>query len=83
MGKVCKIVFLGAGSAAFGISLYRDLFSTRDLSGSTLVLVDPNRDALDRMAALAETLNRVTQTGLKIEKTHRSPVCPRWPPTSC
>ena len=32
MTAVAKIVFLGASSASFGISMFRDLFSSRDLA---------------------------------------------------
>ncbi|OYW10709.1 MAG: hypothetical protein B7Z53_00300 [Rhodospirillales bacterium 12-71-4] len=42
MAAVTKIVFLGASSASFGISMFRDLFSSQDLAGSTLVLVGRN-----------------------------------------
>ena len=39
MAAVARIVFLGATSASFGISMFRDLLSNHDLAGSTLVLV--------------------------------------------
>lgn len=64
-----KIVFLGAGSTAFGLSQFRDLFSTGELHGCTLVLVDPNRQALERMAALAQWMNARSGAGLAIEHT--------------
>ncbi len=67
--KSTRIVFLGAGSAAFGLSLYRDLFTTTDLAGSTLTLVDTNPAALERMAALARVLNARGGAGLTIEQT--------------
>lgn len=69
MANTTKIVFIGAGSAAFGLSLFQDLFTTTELAGSTLTLVDTNSDALDRMAALAEVLNRQGDAGIRIEKT--------------
>jgi alpha-galactosidase len=69
MANTTKIVFIGAGSAAFGLSLFQDLFSTSELAGSTLTLVDTNPDALDRMAALAEVLNRQGDARITIEKT--------------
>jgi alpha-galactosidase len=69
MANTAKIVFLGAGSAAFGLSMYRDLFSGRELAGCTLALVDTNPEALARMASLAEVLNRRTGAGLTIEST--------------
>lgn len=67
--NITKIVFIGAGSTSFGLSMFRDLFATRDLAGSTLCLVDTNPEALRRMTALAERLNRETCVGLTIEST--------------
>jgi alpha-galactosidase len=64
-----KIVFIGAGSMSFGLSMFRDLFSTRELYGSTLTLVDINRENLDRMERLARLMNEKTGAGLKIEAT--------------
>jgi alpha-galactosidase len=64
-----KIVFIGAGSASFGLSMFRDLFNSRNLSGSTLVLVDLNKEHLERMAQLAARLNDASGAGIKIEKT--------------
>ena len=64
-----KIVFIGAGSMSFGVSMFRDLFGTRELAGSTLCLVDINRENLERMTALAHLLNKETGAGYKIEAT--------------
>jgi alpha-galactosidase len=64
-----KIVFLGASSASFGMSMFRDLFSARDLSGSTLVLVGRNLDRLGRSTRLAKLLNEKSGAGLSIEAT--------------
>lgn len=64
-----KIVFLGAGSMSFGISMFRDLFSTRELDGSTLCLVDTNPENLERMVRLAVLLNRRCGTNYTIEAT--------------
>jgi len=69
MANTCKIVFLGAGSAAFGLSMFQDVFTTRDLTGCTLTLVDIDAEALDRMTRLAERMNAETGTGVIIEKT--------------
>jgi alpha-galactosidase len=69
MGNTAKIVFIGAGSAAFGLSMYRDLFTSRDLAGSTVTLVDIDRPALDRMGDLADVLNRRMEAGIIIERT--------------
>ncbi|WP_029007323.1 alpha-galactosidase [Azospirillum halopraeferens] len=64
-----KIVFIGAGSAAFGVSFFQDLFATDELAGSTLTLVDTDPAALDRMAGLARVLNAATDRNLVIEHT--------------
>ena len=70
-----KIVFLGAGSMSFGLSMFRDLFSGAiteggsPLRGSTLTLVDTNEQALERMTRLAERMNQESGAGLKIECT--------------
>ena len=64
-----KIVFIGAGSMSFGLSMFRDLFSTKELAGSTLALVDIDRGNLDRMTRLAHRLNKKTGACLKIEAT--------------
>jgi alpha-galactosidase len=69
MTNTAKIVFIGAGSAAFGISLFQDIFSSRLLPGSTLSLVDTNEESLDRMYRLATLLNKTTDGHVTIEKT--------------
>ena len=40
-----KIVFIGAGSMSFGLSMFKDMFSSKELAGSTLTLVDLNEGA--------------------------------------
>jgi alpha-galactosidase len=67
--KTTKIVFIGAGSMSFGIPMFRDLFSSKELAGSTLSLVDVDEDNLNRMYELALKMNEVSGAGLKIEKT--------------
>jgi alpha-galactosidase len=67
MNAITKIVFLGASSASFGLSMFRDLFSTHDLAGSTLVLVGRNSRRLERSKRIAELLNQKTGASLKIE----------------
>lgn len=64
-----KIVFIGAGSMSFGIPMFRDVFSCRDLAGGTLSLVDLDENNLDRMYRLAVKMNEVSGLGIKIEKT--------------
>jgi alpha-galactosidase len=53
-----KIVVVGAGSASFGLSTLATLLRSPSLRGSTLGLVDVNRQALEKMVALAERMNR-------------------------
>jgi len=69
MAAVTKIVFLGASSASFGLSVFRDLCSTHDLAGSTLVLVARNAERLARAERVARLLNEKSGAGLKFEST--------------
>lgn len=64
-----KIVFIGAGSLSFGVAMLRDVFSSNELIGSTLTLVDIDEEALERTYQVALGMNRVAGTGLSIEKT--------------
>lgn len=64
-----RIVFVGAGSASFGLGMFRDLCFSEHLAGSTVVLVDTDADALARSAALAQLLNERSGAGLVIETT--------------
>lgn len=64
-----KIVFLGASSMSFGLSMLRDIFSSDELRGSTLTLVGRNPKTLAKMAELAKLLNNKTGAGLLIEQT--------------
>jgi alpha-galactosidase len=64
-----KIVFIGAGSMSFGLSMFRDLFATRDLAGSELVLVDLDPVYLERMVRLAQYMNDRTGAGYAISST--------------
>ncbi len=69
-----KIVFIGAGSMSFGLSMFRDIFSSANeadasLKGSTFTLVDANPEALARMTQLAKLMNQQSNAGLKIEQT--------------
>jgi alpha-galactosidase len=69
MPNTAKIVFIGAGSMCFGLSMFRDIFFAENLRGSTLTLVDINSESLARMAELATMLNKLSNAGLKIEHT--------------
>jgi len=69
MAAVTKIVFIGASSASFGLSMFRDLCITHDLAGSTLVLVGRNAERLARAERVARLLNEKSGAGLKFEST--------------
>ena len=64
-----KIVFLGATSMSFGLSMLRDVFCSDELRGSTLTLVGRNPATLAKTADLANLLNNKTHAGLIIEQT--------------
>ena len=64
-----KVVFIGAGSMSFGLSMFRDIFSSTELAGSTFTLVDANKESLSRMTELAMMMNHHSGAGLKIEST--------------
>ncbi len=69
MAAATRIVFLGASSASFGVSMFRDLFTTHDLAGSSLILVGRNPERLQRSERLARLLNARSGAGLQIECT--------------
>ena len=69
MANRTKVVFLGATSMSFGLSMFRDLFSSDRLRGSTLTLVGRHADTLAKTAKLAKLLNEKTGAGLLIEHT--------------
>ena len=64
-----KIVFIGATSMSFGLSMLRDIFSSDELRGSTLTLVGRNAQTLGKMTELAKLLNAKMGAGLIVEQT--------------
>lgn len=64
-----KIVFIGASSMSFGLSMLRDVFSSDELRGSTLTLVGRNPQTLAKMTDVARLLNAKAGAGLIIEQT--------------
>jgi len=66
-----KIVAIGAGSASFGKAVLTDVLGASELSnlGTTLVLVDLNPDALERMYILAKLLKEHHGSKVSVEKT--------------
>lgn len=69
MSKCAKIVFLGASSMSFGLSMLRDIFCSDELRGSTLTLVGRDPTTLAKMSALASLMNDKTGAGLTVEHT--------------
>jgi len=69
MPNQTKIVFLGATSMSFGLSMLRDIFSSDELRGSTLTLVGRNPATLSKIAALAKLMNDKSNAGLIVEQT--------------
>lgn len=67
--RTAKIVLIGAGSAAFTVSLLQDLIAERDFAGCTLTLVDTNAETLGRMADLATLLFTKAEAGITVERT--------------
>jgi len=66
-----KIVLIGAGSASFGRGTLADVMECEDLKSHdcTIVLVDIDEDALNKMAGLAELIRDHYKSSVKIEKT--------------
>lgn len=67
--RTTKIVFIGATSMSFGLSMFRDLFTSGEMRGSTLTLVGLDAAGLAAMAELARRLNDKTGAGMIIEHT--------------
>jgi len=67
--KKTKIVFIGAGSTSFGVNTFRDVFSSEELKGSTLSLVDIDNENLSLMYNFALKMNEKSKAGMKIECT--------------
>ena len=69
MKEPMKLVFIGAGSMSFGIPMFRDVFSTPEMAGATLALVDIDPANLARMTRLAHRMNEASGLGLNIVST--------------
>jgi alpha-galactosidase len=67
--KPPKIVYIGAGSAVFGLKALSALLRSRRLRGAELQLVDIDEPALATMTALAEVIDREWGAGLHINGT--------------
>ena len=49
-----KIVLIGAGSTQFGLGTIGDIFKSKVLEGSTIVLHDINPDSLENTKKISE-----------------------------
>ena len=49
-----RIVLIGAGSTIFGLGVVGDIFKSKSLDGSTIVLHDINPKALDNTYKIAK-----------------------------
>ena len=68
--RPARIVMIGAGSASFGLETLFDLMGARrELSGSTIVLVDTDAAHLEKVAALARLANDRYGAGFHVEHT--------------
>jgi len=66
MNERIKIVYIGAGSGAWALSILRDLIASKDLSNSEIVFVDINNEKLSNTVRLAKKYNEITNGNLKI-----------------
>ena len=64
-----KIVLIGVGSYVFGRDIISDLLLYPNLAGSTLTLMDINKEKLDLATAYARELVKQQKADLKIEST--------------
>jgi Alpha-galactosidases/6-phospho-beta-glucosidases, family 4 of glycosyl hydrolases len=61
-----KIVLIGAGSTQFGLGTIGDIFKSKILEGSTIVLHDINPEALDNTKKISEKYKE--ELGVKCNK---------------
>ena len=64
-----KIVLLGAGSAAFTPPTLIDIYQSKVLPGSTIVLLDINEEKLNRIYDIVVKENKIVGEKFNIEKT--------------
>ena len=69
MNEKIKIVYIGAGSAAWALKIVRDLCVTDELKSSEIVFVDINEEKLTEIMRLAKRYNEVIGGKLKITGT--------------
>jgi len=66
---MAQISIIGAGSAAFSTNFVRDLCGTKSLGGSTIVLMDVNKDRLNMVHMFATRYGKETKADLSFKKT--------------
>jgi len=64
-----KISIIGAGSATFSVGLVKDLCLTPNLEGSTISLMDINRERLDAVFSVCRRYADEMNVKLRLEKT--------------
>ncbi|MHA1195189.1 MAG: family 4 glycosyl hydrolase [Promethearchaeota archaeon] len=64
-----RIVLIGAGSTSFGPSTFTDLYSSKVLEGSTIVLHDINREKLEIIYELLVAENKIKGNKFELEYT--------------
>jgi len=64
-----KIVLIGAGSSSFGPSTLLDLYQSKLLQGSTIVLHDINKEHLEIIFELVQAENKIHSNYFNIERT--------------
>lgn len=69
MIKAQRIVLIGAGSAVFGPASLIDLYSSKILSGSTIILHDINKEKLERVFNIVQKENEIRGKKFSIEQT--------------
>jgi len=64
-----EISLIGAGSVMFSLAFIRDLCVTETLGGSTVTLMDINRDRLEMVYGLAQRYKKEVKANLKFKTT--------------
>jgi len=64
-----KIVLVGAGSAAFGPSMFTDIYLSDILAGSTIVLHDIDKEKLEMIYELLSAENKIIENKFNLERT--------------
>lgn len=64
-----KIVLVGAGSTSFGLKMFNDIFLSKDLAGSTIILHDIDKKKLEIIYELLNIENERLENRFDIEQT--------------